>query len=277
MAGQRIDAANRRRKTDAGARRLSSVSRIRSALRHSRRGGRQRHHGGWRRDFVDERIFRRSRRQIVAASETAARATGFAIHRVTLRGARSASHQEVLDALAINVGDSILHVDLADARTRVEALGWVKAAAVSRLLPGVIHVSVREREPSAVWQLNGRLTLIDQSGAEIKNIGAHEYAHLPMIVGVGAPGAAADVLAALSERPTVAKLTYALVRVGERRWNIRLRNGIDVKLPEAGFEASIEALEVLETGGGLLDQEIEFIDLRDPDRVVLRERTADAR
>ncbi len=210
--------------------------------------------------------------RIMAASETAALAGGFAVDRVTLRGAHNTSHDEILSALDVDLGGSILHVDLGDARARIEALGWVRAASVSRLLPGSIHISVRERAPAAVWQLNGRLTLIDRDGAEIRTVGAHEYSQLPMIVGAGAPQAASGVLSALARYPALADRTYALVRVGERRWNIRLRNGVDVKLPEAGFEDAMESLEILESGGGVLDQEIEFIDLRDPDRVVLRER-----
>ena len=206
------------------------------------------------------------------ASETASLAIGLELDRVTLRGARNIAHQDVLDALALELGGSILHVDLAAARIRIEELGWVRSASVSRLLPDTIHVSVREREPAAVWQIDFGLKLIDSSGAVIRSIGASEYAHLPMIVGAGAPEAAAAVLQALAAKPDLEAMTHALVRVGERRWNMRLRNGVDIKLPEADFADAIDALHVLHAAHGTLDQPIEYIDLRDPERVVIRKR-----
>ncbi|MEX0645161.1 MAG: cell division protein FtsQ/DivIB [Parvularculaceae bacterium] len=199
-------------------------------------------------------------------------ASGFAIEKVTLMGRHQTALDDVDTALGPLVGTSILNFDADAARARIEALGWVKAAAVSRLLPDTIHVSIREREPSAVWQMSGALHLIDVDGAVIREIGAYEYSSLPLIVGAGAPKAAADILAALEAHPQLKEMTSALIRVGERRWNMRLRNGLDVKLPDAAFAEALDALAVLHAAHGTLDQPIEYIDLRDPERLVIRKR-----
>jgi cell division protein FtsQ len=214
---------------------------------------------------------------VVAESATSAIgagavASGFAVKKVTLKGRHQAALDDIDAALGPLVGTSILHVDVDAARARVEALGWVKAAAVSRLLPDRIHVSIRERAPSAVWQISGALHLIDVNGAVIREIGAYEYSSLPLIVGAGAPKAAADILAALERHPELKDMTSALIRVGERRWNMRLRNGLDVKLPDADFDGALDALATLHAAHGTLDQPLEYIDLRDPERLVLRKR-----
>ena len=206
----------------------------------------------------------------VAMTEGAVRKAGFEVKRVTLKGAHQTAHDEILAAIGPVVGRSTLHVDLEATLAKVEALGWVRSAAVSRLLPDTLHISVREREPAAIWQVQGRLHLTDDTGATIREIGAYEYSYLPLIVGAGAPEAAQGVLAALSGHPALEERTYALVRVGERRWNMRLRNGIDVKLPETDYQGAIEALGVLQAAHQLLDQKIEYIDLRDPERMVVR-------
>lgn len=202
----------------------------------------------------------------------AAVASGFEIRKVTLMGRDRAAREEIETALGPLVGESILHLDLSEARARVEEIGWVRAAAVSRLLPDTVHVSVRERAPVAVWQMSGRLQLVDVDGAIIREIGAYEYSSLPLIVGAGAPEAAADLLKALEAHPALGTATAALVRVGERRWNMRLRNGLDVKLPDAGFAYALDALAALDAAHGLLDQSLEYIDLRDPERMVVRRR-----
>jgi cell division protein FtsQ len=206
-----------------------------------------------------------------AANETAIGA-GLEIRRVLLRGAHQTAQEEVLDALGPVVGASLLHLSLSDARARIENLGWVRSASVSRLYPDTISVSIRERAPAAVWQIDGDLHLIDAEGAIIREVGAYEYSNLPLIVGAGAPEAASGILSALAREAEIGKRAYALIRVGGRRWNMRLRNNVDVKLPENAYVEAIADLGILQEAQGLLDQEIDYIDLRDPERMVIRKR-----
>ncbi|MHA7871021.1 MAG: cell division protein FtsQ/DivIB [Hyphococcus sp.] len=204
----------------------------------------------------------------------AAAASGFEVRRVTVRGLEQTAEDELLSAIGPVVGASLLHFDPHAARARVEQLGWVRAAAVSRLLPNTIHVSVREREPAAVWQLSGALHLIDQNGAVIREIGAYEYSNLPLIVGAGAPEAASDILTALRGEAALWGAASALIRVGDRRWNLRLTSGADVKFPEYGVERAVSDLAKLQAAYGILDRPLEYIDLRNPDRLVYREKDA---
>ncbi len=206
-----------------------------------------------------------------AAGEATASA-GFEVGRVLLRGAHQTAHEEILEALGPVVGAPMVQVSLKDARARVEALGWVRAAAVTRLMPDTIVVSIREREPAAVWQVNGDLHLIDASGAIIRSVGAYEYSNLPLIVGSGAADAAAGLLQALRQHEELSKRTYALVRVGDRRWNLRLRNNMEIKLPEAGFAKAVDDIALMHAAHATLDQPLEYIDLRDPERTVVRRR-----
>ena len=199
-------------------------------------------------------------------------AAGFDVKRITVKGLTKTSEDELLNVIGPIVGDSILHFDHHRARGRVEELGWVRAAAVSRLLPDTVHISVREREPAAVWQLAGRLYLIDDIGAVIDEVGAYEYSNLPLIVGAGAPEAASGMLNALQRRPKLWRMAAALVRVSDRRWNVRLKNGVDIKFPEVGYEAAVDDVAALQAAHGVLDENLEYVDLRDPERVVFRRR-----
>jgi cell division protein FtsQ len=139
-------------------------------------------------------------------------------------------------------------------------------------LPDTIVVSIREREPAAVWQVNGDLHLIDATGAIIRPVGAYEYSNLPLIVGSGAAEAAAGLLQALNQHEELNKRTYALVRVGDRRWNLRLRNNMEIKLPETGFAKAVDDIALMHAAHSTLDQPLEYIDLRDPERTVVRRR-----
>lgn len=210
-----------------------------------------------------------------AANERAVMA-GLAVRRVAVMGREQADPHDVLDAVGPVLGVSILDIDLDAMKTRVEALGWVQNAAVRRLLPDTLQISVIERRPSAVWQVSGKLHLIDETGALIREVSIYEFANLPLIVGAGAPDAAAEVLSALSDHPELKALTAALVRVSERRWNMRLRTMADIKLPEDDIPHALAMLAGLQKSERLLDQQLEYIDLSDPERVVIRKKGAPA-
>ena len=145
---------------------------------------------------------------------------------------------------------------------------------MSKLLPDTVHVSVREREPAAVWQLSGDLHLIDDTGAVIRQVDAYEYADLPLIVGAGAPGAASEMLKALQAQPELWRRASALIRVSDRRWNLKMKSGVDVKLPETGAADSVAYLARLQAETGVLDEPLVYVDLRNPENFVYRTKDA---
>ncbi len=195
---------------------------------------------------------------------------GFDVRRVTIVGRDKTSRYAITNALGPVDGTSLMHFDPHEARARIEQIGWVRSAAVSRLWPNQINVSIRERVPAALWQVSGSLRLVDHAGAVIREIGAYEYTDLPLIVGAGAPEAAASILASLAEVKVFDGRVAALVRVSDRRWNLRLGNEMDIKLPETGYAQAVEDLAVLHEAVGVLDRNFEYIDLRDPERAFFR-------
>ncbi len=57
----------------------------------------------------------------------------------------------------------------------------------------------------------------------------------------------------------------AIERISGRRWNLILDDGVTVKLPETGWKTQIDALEHLIVDKGILERDVEEIDLRSPD------------
>ena len=137
-------------------------------------------------------------------------------------------------------------------------------------------VNLQERRPFAIWQSQGKFVLVDRTGQVVANQDVAQFKHLPLIVGLGAPSAAADLLDALRERPALAEKVSAAVRVGERRWNLRMNNGTDVLLPEGHEVVALDRLIRLQQEQAVLDRPLATIDLRLPDRLVFRPR-ADAK
>ncbi|MBF0269463.1 MAG: FtsQ-type POTRA domain-containing protein [Alphaproteobacteria bacterium] len=206
-----------------------------------------------------------------ALNDTASR-LGLVVADITVEGRKRQEPEAILAALGLKRGDPILTADLPLVRARLENLAWVKQATVERRLPGHVHIRLVEREPMAQWQRSGRFVLVDRDGAEIGPDATGEFAHLPVIVGPDAPQHASALFAALSAEPDLAGRVKAAVRVGNRRWNVKLDDiaaGVDVRLPEAQTAAAWSRLARLERDHQLLERNLLMIDLRLPDRLVV--------
>jgi cell division protein FtsQ len=195
---------------------------------------------------------------------------GFAVDQVLVEGRGRTARAAILSALRVQRGTPILAVDPETARNRLEALPWIAQATVERRLPKLLYLRLTERKPLALWQLDGKLSVIDRAGRVIPGVPAKRFARLPLVVGPGAPKQAAALLAMLEREPTLKPLVDAAVRVGGRRWNLQLQGGIDVRLPEEDPAEAWSQLARLERDHGLLARDVVTIDLRLPGRLVVR-------
>ncbi|MDP1626978.1 cell division protein FtsQ/DivIB [Parvibaculum sp.] len=194
--------------------------------------------------------------------------SGFSIQDVTVTGRAQTRKDDLLAAVGTKRGDPIFGFDTEAARQRIERLDWVRSATVTRLLPDTIRIEVSERQPFALWQRGGELSIVDAEGRPITDEGVQDFAHLPFIVGFGAPRAAPELLTLMQkERPELLQRVRAFVRVSDRRWNLRLENGVDVKLPETGVAKALADLAAYDTKYRVLSRDIVAVDLRLPDRV----------
>lgn len=193
---------------------------------------------------------------------------GFSIDDVTVTGRSHADAKALFAALGIKRGDPIFGFDTEAARKNIERVDWVKSATVTRLLPDAIRIDIVERKPFAVWQRGGQLSVVDSDGRIITDHNVQAYANLPFIVGFGGAREAEDILHLMANaQPEFLARVRAFVRVGDRRWNLRLENGVDVKLPEVGVEKALADIVALDAQYKILSRDIESVDLRLPDRV----------
>lgn len=200
----------------------------------------------------------------------ASAALGFAVGNIEVEGRQTTHPSEILDALRARAGTPIFAVDLAQARRRLEALPWVRSALIERRLPDTIYVRLVERQPLALWQHGGRIELIDNDANVIPVTRLDRFGNLPMVVGEGAARHALGLVAMLASEKALAQRVNAAVWVGDRRWNLRIDNRIDVLLPEKDPEAAWAELARLEQKDAILKRSVESVDMRLPDRFVLK-------
>lgn len=195
---------------------------------------------------------------------------GLIIENVDIKGQKETSKPLVLKALQLEEAPSLATFDVWEARERLQTLPWVRTARVRKIYPNGLGVQLEERRAHARWQNAGRTFLIDNAGQVIAPLTSDRYDRLPLVVGEGADRRATALLAALAQHPAVGRRMSAAVFIGERRWDLMFDNGLEVKLPETGLAQALGELARLEKGQDLFKRDIVAVDLRLPDRLLLR-------
>jgi cell division protein FtsQ len=204
------------------------------------------------------------------ARDQAAKAAGFRIVSLALSGQQHISREEVLATAGVTGRRSLLFLDVEETRERLKTNPWIADATVLKLYPGELQIHIKEREAFALWQKDGRVSVIAADGTVLEPYVSPRLLRLPLIVGRGADTRANEFLALLDRYPAIREQVRASILVGQRRWNLRLKNGLDVRLPEANVASALERLIALDRDAKLLSRDIVAIDLRLPDRVTVR-------
>ena len=199
---------------------------------------------------------------------------GFRLKAIHVEGASPMATADIVRIAGVYKDQPLLGMDLEALRKRIETVGWVKQARIVRLLPDTLVVAVVERRQLAVWQHAGHQFVIDDHGQVIPEADAKRFSTLPLVVGEGGAEHAPEILPVIAQRPKLMERMDALVRVDDRRWDLRLKDGSLIQLPAVGEEESLMRLEQLDQRSRIMELGFERIDLRNPDVVAVRPRQA---
>jgi len=202
--------------------------------------------------------------------DIAARAVGFPISAVTITGQSRLNERELLEAAGVGPRNSLPFLDATAVRERLMQVPLVKSARVMKLYPDRLVIAIEERQPSALWQRDGRVAVISEDGVPIDELRDQRYLGLPFVVGEGAQKRLLEFHMLLGKAGDLAHRIKAGVLVAKRRWNFEMTNGVTVKLPEVNPTGALEALARLQREARILDKDVMFIDLRIPDRASVR-------
>jgi cell division protein FtsQ len=208
--------------------------------------------------------------ELADARDAVANALGFRITSIALAGQRHITREEILTTAGVTGRTSLLFLDATAARARLKTNPWIAEATVLKLYPGRLHIAITERDAFALWQKSGKVTVIAEDGTVVEPYVAKRFAKLPLVVGPGAELKAKEFLALIDRYPLLRDQLHASTLVAERRWNLQLKNGITVRLPEADVERALELLVQLDRDKKLLSRDVATVDLRLSDRVTVR-------
>jgi cell division protein FtsQ len=207
---------------------------------------------------------------VTGARDVAANSLGFRISKISITGEKEVSREEVLTTAGVTGRASLLFLDADAARAQLMANPWIADAALLKLYPDRLQITITERLAFALWQKDGRLAVIADDGTVLEPFVEDRYLNLPLVVGPGAEREAKDFLAIVDRYSDIRSMLRASILVAERRWDLHLANGIDVQLPETDVAQALDRLVALDRDKKILSRDITMVDLRLPDRVSVR-------
>lgn len=201
----------------------------------------------------------------------------FYLKDIIMRGNARVKQETLIEALALERGEAMLPINLVEARARLESLEWVRSASLRRILPDTIEGHIHEQQPFAFWQKGGRLLLINSDGDAFLDLGLADSPDveqmksvkttLPYLVGAGVLESSVEFVEALENYPIIKEKIKAAVRVGRRRWDLHLDNGVRVQMPEKSFHQALVRLQQLHLEYDIFRRDVQIIDLRINDRI----------
>ena len=194
---------------------------------------------------------------------------GFKLETVKILGRNHTTHQELLKALELQNEEPILSINLTEKRLKVEQLGWVKNAYLERILPHTLRLTIIERTPIALLQTKKGHQLIDIEGTIIVGAAPEAFSHLPVVSGEDAALKANHLIEILKTEPELYAEIWAIQHISKRRWNVHLRNGITIKLPENGPGFAWSRLARFEHKNRIIQRDLAIIDMRLQDQILI--------
>lgn len=195
---------------------------------------------------------------------------GFSVASIEIRGLSEADSTEISDRIDVTQSSSLLLVDVDRARARIAEIPWIADVAVKKLYPNRIIVNLSERRPFALWQDEGKIRVVDKTGAVMSDVLETRNAGLPLIVGQGANGRVAEAVDLMNATPSLRPKIRAAVLVAERRWNMITVDGIEILLPEENPAEALQRVADLQDTKKLLERDLVVVDMRVPDRLFVR-------
>ncbi len=211
--------------------------------------------------------FHTATEQLAESALDATREAGMAVTRINVTGRNMTRGEDILASLGVQQGDPIFSFSPEAARNAIENLPWVKTASVQRRLPDTLFIEISERQPFALWQHHQKIALVDREGSVLERENLAPFRALKLVVGEDAGRQAHTFLPLLAAQPEIERRTRAAIRMGGRRWDLKMDNGIVVKLPEKDAGFALARLAGLQATHQILERNVATIDLRLPERI----------
>ena len=152
------------------------------------------------------------------------------------------NNDNIIEVLNIDIGDPINSFNINNIRKRINEISWVKDSKIYLRPLGKLDILIVEHIPFGVLELNKNHYLIDNNGIRFKTIESFEFPDLFRLYGEGATFSIKELPPIIQNLKQLDFEVLKVERIDLRRWNIFIKKGFYLKLPNLNPINSIEFL-----------------------------------
>ena len=190
------------------------------------------------------------------------------LNEVYITGRKHEKKDDIIEALNIDIGDPVFSFDLEALRKRINNLAWVNYSKVYLRPLGQLDIVLSEYLAFGVFKFNEEYYLINNEGIKFKIIQSFEFPDLFRLYGEGAIISIKDLSPIVKKLEQLNLEVIKIERVDSRRWNIYIKQGYFIKLPNFNPINAIDYLYQLNNNINYTN--LYSIDLRIENRISLK-------
>ena len=167
---------------------------------------------------------------------------------------------------------SLINFPLEEYQLKIKKLDWIKRVSIKRKFPDIIHVSIIENLPYAIFIDGINKYLIDDDGEKISfKPDNSKYSELLKVTGSDGNLNFSDLIREINiNYPKILDMVIEVEFIENRRWNLILKRNIKIKLPEKDSSIQLVKLKQLQQDQKLFNSNIIEIDLREIGRATIK-------
>ena len=194
------------------------------------------------------------------------------LNKIEVVGITSLNKDEILIFFTKFKNKSIFLVPVKEISNKIKKNKWIQEVNIRNDYKNTLTVNIKEETPIGIYENNNQKILFSNNLAILEILGKnHNYKNLISFYGENSIINSKYLISKIDQ--DIKKMIQSAIFIENRRWNIRLKNKITLKLPEKNLKEAINNYKKIYSNLSNKDlKDIEIIDLRIPNQAIIKYR-----
>ncbi|MDC0037224.1 cell division protein FtsQ/DivIB [Alphaproteobacteria bacterium] len=197
------------------------------------------------------------------------------LKKIEVIGLTNLNKDEILIFFNKFKNSSIFLVPVKEISNEIKKNKWIKEVNIRNDYKNTLKVNIKEETPIGIYENNNQKILFSKNLVILEILRKnHDYKNLISFYGENSIINSKHLISKIDQ--DIKQMIQSLIFVENRRWNIRLKNKITLKLPEKNLEEAIKNYKKIYSNLSNKDlKDIEIIDLRIPNQAIIKYRNTE--
>ena len=194
------------------------------------------------------------------------------LKKIEVTGLTNLNKDEILVYFNKFKNNSIFLVPVKEISNEIKKNKWIKEVNIRNDYKNTLKVNVKEEMPIGIYENNNQQILFSNNLSILEILGKnHDYKNLIIFFGENSIINSKYLTSKIDK--DIQQMIESVKFIENRRWNIKLKNNIIIKLPEVKLDEAMKNYKKIYSNLSNKDlKDIEIIDLRIPNQAIIKYR-----